>query len=84
MISMIRFNYIYISNNWTFYIHLIKLIACYKIRYQKEFEYISETIEKLNVTITNQSEALFILAEGDFYNDSSKDLRLLGHKCSHF
>ena len=53
---------------------MIKLIACYKMRYQKEFEYISETIDKLNVTITNQSEALLILAEDDFDNDNSKDL----------
>ena len=54
------------------------------MRYQKEFEYISETIEKLNVTITNQSETLLILAEDDFDNDNSKDLTLLGHKLSHF
>ena len=54
------------------------------MRYQKEFEYISETIEKPNVTITNQSETLLILAEDDFDNDSSKDLTLLGHKLSHF
>ena len=54
------------------------------MRYQKEFEYISETIEKLNVTITNQSEALLILAENDFDNDNSKDLTLLGCKLSHF
>ena len=54
------------------------------MRYQKEFEYISETIEKLNVTITNQSEALLILAEDDFDNDNSKDLTLLCHKLSHF
>ena len=54
------------------------------MRYQKEFEYISETIEKLNVTITNQSEALLILAEDDFDNNNSKDLTLLGHKLSHF
>ena len=63
---------------------MIKLIACYKMRYQKEFEYISETIEKLNVTITNQSETLLILAEDDFDNDNSKDLTHLGHKLSHF
>ena len=43
------------------------------MRYQKEFEYISENIEKLNVTITNQSETLLILAENDFDNDNSKD-----------
>ena len=54
------------------------------MRYQKEFEYISETIEKLNVTITNQSDTLLILAEDDFDNDNSKDLTLLGHKPSHF
>ena len=45
--------------------------------YQKEFEYISETIEKLNVTITNQSKALLILAGNDFDNDNSKDLHFL-------
>ena len=54
------------------------------MRYQKEFEYISETIEKVNVTITNQSEELLILAQDDFDNDNSKDLTLLGHKLSHF
>ena len=54
------------------------------MRYQKEFEYTSETIEKLNVTITNQSEALLILTENDFDNDKSKDLTLLGCKLSHF
>ena len=55
------------------------------MRYQKEFEYISETIEKLNITITNhQSEALLILAENDFDNDNSNDLTLLGCKLSHF
>ena len=54
------------------------------MRYQKEFDYISETIDKLNVTITNQSETLLILAEDDFYNDNSKGLTLLGHKLSHF
>ena len=54
------------------------------MRYQKEFEYISETIEKLNVTITKQSETLLILAEDDFVNDNSKDLTLLGHKLLHF
>ena len=54
------------------------------MRYQKEFDYISETIEKLNVTITNQSETLLILAEDDFDNDNSKGLTLLGHKLSHF
>ena len=53
------------------------------MRYQKEFEYISETIEKLNVTITNQSETLLILAENDFDNDNSKDLTLLGCYLSH-
>ena len=53
------------------------------MRYQKEFDYISETIEKLNVTITNQSETLLILAEDDFDNDNSKGLTLLGHKLSH-
>ena len=42
------------------------------MRYQKAFEYIGETIEKLNVTITNQSEALLILAENDFDNGNSK------------
>ena len=63
----------------------MKLIACYKMRYQKEFEDISETIiEKLNDTITNQSETLLILAEDDFDNDNSKDLTLVGHKLSHF
>ena len=54
------------------------------MRYQKEFEYISETIEKLNVAVTNQSEALLILAENDFDNDNSKDLTLPGFKLSHF
>ena len=54
------------------------------MRCQKEFEYVSETNEKLNVTITNQSEALLILAENDFDNDNSKDLTLLGSKLSHF
>ena len=54
------------------------------MRYQKAFEYIGETIEKLNVTITNQSEALLILAENDFDNGNSKDLKLLGYKLSHF
>ena len=54
------------------------------MRYQKAFEYISETIEKLNVTITNQSEILLILAENDFDKDNSKDLTLLGYKLSHF
>ena len=54
------------------------------MRYQKEFEYICETIEKLHVTITNQSEALSILAENDFDKDDSKDLTLLGCKLSHF
>ena len=54
------------------------------MRYQKEFEYISETSEKLNVTITNQSETLLIPAEDDFDNDNSKDLTLLGCKFSHF
>ena len=63
---------------------MIRLIACYKMRYQKQFEYISDTIEKLNDTITNQSEALLILAEDDFDNDNSKDLTLLGHKLSQF
>ena len=48
------------------------------MRYQKEFEYISVSIEKPNVTITNQSEALLILAENDFDNDNSEDLTLLG------
>ena len=52
------------------------------MRYQKEFEYICETIEKLHVTITNQSEALSILAENDFDKDDSKDLTLLGCKLS--
>ena len=52
------------------------------MRYQKEFEYISETMEKLNVTITNQSEVLLILAVNDFDNDNSKDLMLLGCKLS--
>ena len=46
------------------------------MRYQKEFEYISKTIEKLNVTITNQIN--------DLDNDNSKDLTLLGCKLSHF
>ena len=54
------------------------------MRYQKEFEYIYETIEKLHVTITTQSEALSILAENDFDKDDSKDLTLLGCKLSHF
>ena len=54
------------------------------MRYQKEFKYISETIEKLNVTITNQSEVLLILAGNDFDNDNSKNLTLLGCKPSHF
>ena len=54
------------------------------MRYQKEFEYISETIEKLNIIITNQSEALLNLAEDDFDNDNSKGLTLLCHKLSHF
>ena len=54
------------------------------MRYQKEFEYICETIEKLHVTITNQSEALSILAENDFGKDNSKDLTPLGCKLSHF
>ena len=54
------------------------------MRYQKEFEYICETIEKLHVTITNQSEALSILAKKDFDKDDSKDLTLLGCKLSHF
>ena len=54
------------------------------MRYQKEFEYICETIEKLHFTITNQSEALSILAENDFDKDDSKDLTLLGCKLSHF
>ena len=54
------------------------------MRYKKEFEYISETIEKLNVTITNQSETLLILAEDDSDNDNGKGLTLLGHKLSHF
>ena len=44
------------------------------MRYQKEFEYIYETIEKLHVTIITQSEALPILAENDFDKDDSKDL----------
>ena len=63
---------------------MITLIACYKMRYQKQFEYISETIGKLNDTITNQSEALLMLAEDDFDNDNSNDLTLLGHKLSTF
>ena len=54
------------------------------MRYQKEFEYIYETIEKLHVTITTQSEALSILSENDFDKDDSKDLTLLGCKLSHF
>ena len=54
------------------------------MRYQKEFEYIYETIEKLHVTITTQSEALSILAENDFDKDDSKDITLLGCKLSHF
>ena len=54
------------------------------MRYQKEFEYISETIDKLNIAITIQSDALLILAENDFDNDNSKDLTLLGCKLSHF
>ena len=54
------------------------------MRYQKEFEYICKTIEKLHVTITKQSEALSILAENDFDKDDSKDLTLLGCKLSHF
>ena len=54
------------------------------MRYQTEFEYISETIGKLNVTITNQSEALLILAENYFDNDNSKDLTLLGCNLSNF
>ena len=54
------------------------------MRYLKEFKYIYETIEKLHVTITNQSEALSILAENDFDKDDSKDLTLLGYKLSHF
>ena len=54
------------------------------MRYLKEFKYIYETIEKLHVTITNQSEALSILAENDFDKDDSKDLTLLGCKLSHF
>ena len=54
------------------------------MRYQKEFEYICATLEKLHVTITNQSEALSILAENDFDKDDGKDLTLLGCKVSHF
>ena len=54
------------------------------MRYLKEFKYIYETIEKLHVTITNQSEALSILAENDFDKDDSKDLTLLGCRLSHF
>ena len=54
------------------------------MRYLKYFEYISGTIEKINVTITDQSEALLILAENDFDNDNSKDLTLLGCILSHF
>ena len=54
------------------------------MRYQKEFEYICETIEKLHVTITNQSEALSILAENNFDKDDGKDLTFLGCKLSHF
>ena len=54
------------------------------MRYHKAFEYISETIEKLNVTITNQIYTLLILAENDFDNDNSKDLTVLGYKLSHF
>ena len=42
------------------------------MRYQKEFEYICKTIEKLLVTITNQSEALSILAEKNFDKDAPK------------
>ena len=53
------------------------------MRYQKEFEYVYETIEKLHVTITNQSEALSILAENDLGKDNGKDLILLGSKVSH-
>ena len=54
------------------------------MRYQKEFEYIFETIRKINVTITNQSETLFILAENYFDNDNRKDLTLLCCNLSHF
>ena len=54
------------------------------MRYQKEFEYICATLEKLHVTITNQSEALSILAENDFDKDDGKDLTLHGCKVSHF
>ena len=47
------------------------------MRYQKEFEYISETIEKLSVTITNQSETLLILAEMILIMKTAKTLHFL-------
>ena len=47
------------------------------MRYQKEFDYISETIEKLNVTITNQSEALLILAEDSLIMITANALHFL-------
>ena len=41
-------------------------------------------LKNFHVTITNQSEALSILAENEFDKDDGKDLTLLGCKVSHF